>query len=328
MAAQVPVSFQRAELDDDAATPSDEGATRAEHVALNVHHVPDTVASTGGARGNLEISGSDTESSGAVTGRDGNVAPLDALRNDPWLLCRKRRGGVSIMGSLFLTSGHHLKVRISPAYLIGFIVVIWGCYAVYTILAPLLFSFVVLPKTAAGHFNDLMELTLRVALTFVFGRNEALVRRPSAWGYLVVVLVSSTVFGWLNHHPALQNTLVSPSAYETPALYVYVVSFALILGVLLVSLRHAATAKELAGQVTFLAFIVAAYVVGSALRYAWTVVGEWHPHHYELAFHLTLLLRYDSAACNMLTSVCLGVLVQGVAAFGALPVMYDSTRSV
>ena len=195
-------------------------------------------------------------------------------------------------------------------------------------------------RSKANMYNDGLILALLSVTIFSVGGHFHLFTtlppfqcsaRRSPWGVVVAgnlalyLLSPATAvgFGLLNNVAWLHQSVVSPSAWEPPAVFVYA-AVAIILVLLMVRgvvlscrgndrgphCRHAVSEVI----VLVLLFVMMFIVPPLALN-------DFHPHHYQIAFAACLLCSRNTIPDRIAIWILCGVMVHGILANGADPIV-------
>lgn len=218
---------------------------------------------------------------------------------------------------------HAQKLRGFVAFVLFECILILGYVCYRNVACPLL-QWQCSEKTWQGHYDDVTALatiggalystgpTITGTFTFVFNT-------------LVMFVAALFSFGAAGELPFLMNSLNSSVAWQPPAVFVYVGVFVLVIIMIGYSFRITRSRYELAVSllvfVALLGIYVSPLVVAASAGVPVTSV-TYHPHHYQLAWSLCLLLRHPTDPPIILARWALmGVCVQGLAAYSAASIV-------
>jgi hypothetical protein len=165
------------------------------------------------------------------------------------------------------------------------------------------------------------------------GRQSCLAHYLPAWSGmiftpLIVYLSAMMTFAALGESPLLMLSLASTATWKPPALYVIVAGIALGASIAGYSLWISRSRYELAVSLVTLVLIALLYSSAAIVTF---VLGDdtahpvFHPHHYQIAYHFSLLLRNEADPPTILIRwLLIGVFVQGIAAYSPASMLNSS----
>ena len=162
-------------------------------------------------------------------------------------------------------------------------------------------------------------LTLLGVAVFVSGPTLALpgVKHwvPGAWA---IAIASSVVYGGLGNIPALQTSLDSQTDWHHDAAIIVISLLCVVIAGVGGWLAHTASNDERAVSGALIVFALLLYGVPFIVQAAMSnpPPAYFHAHHFWIAFLGTLLLRRNVLVVLVLRFVCVGIMSQGMAAYG------------
>jgi hypothetical protein len=170
------------------------------------------------------------------------------------------------------------------------------------------------PKHAIDMLNDWTALGVLTTLCYLVGNFD----KTFGWKTTAGMFLGMYGFAALGSISFLQNSLSSVDTWEPGTWAFYVAGFVFVIAVLLYQYT---LAKKLGSPDIFLVGLafVACIFVFSLLIYLLDTSGRsvsFHPHHYQLMFILSLFIRFSDPISQVLSGMTMGILTQGIAAYG------------
>lgn len=195
------------------------------------------------------------------------------------------------------------------------------CYTLYRVFACTLWKWQCHQKVYQIQYDDLMSMIAIGATIFVTGTTFHR-SSDSIFNHFVtsiVCIVSMFIFGGFGELDFTQNSIKSPEAWQFPAIFIYV--GATICAIICICISFARATSKYEKIITSLTLIALLIIYCSAVLFAIAsgVPGNnipFHPHHYQIAWHLTLLIRESNPAImRYIRWILIGIFVQGLSAY-------------
>lgn len=195
------------------------------------------------------------------------------------------------------------------------------CYTLYRVFACTLWKWQCTHKSYQMQYDDLMSMIAIGATIFITGTTFHRSSESVAIHFITmaVCLASMFVFGGLGQLDFAQNSIKSPEAWQFPSVILYIAAIICAIISICISFAHATTKYE--KIITLITIIALLFVYCSAVLFAIAsgVPGDsipFHPHHYQIAWHLTLLVRESyPAVMRYVRWILIGIFIQGIAAY-------------
>jgi hypothetical protein len=163
--------------------------------------------------------------------------------------------------------------------------------------------------------NDLFALTLLSILVYLFGSYDV----NMSWYTLLGAMVGMFAFAGLGTVSFLHNSLVSMEEWAPATWVVYGIGFVLAVCVMVwqyyrLHVAHHGEAVYLVGLAIFTMILGVSFVIYWSAPDRDSLV--YHPHHYQIFFGLSMFIRFNDRLSQMLGGVAIGILVQGISAYG------------
>ena len=193
-------------------------------------------------------------------------------------------------------------------------------------------------STPAARYNDCLVLVFLSVATFSVGRRFRITtprwrRAPCRQAALEVLLftmapAAAIAFGALNNVPWLHNSLMSADAWRPPALFVYLLAAIVLVclmlraSILTCMSRRPAACVDGMSEITILLLLLFFVCVLPPLLFVHD--ADFHLHHYQVAFICSLFCSRDTAFDHLSLWLLLGIMVQGIAVYGADPLLVNT----
>lgn len=208
---------------------------------------------------------------------------------------------------------------------VAFMLLLTLGYAFYRGVACAQLEYACRVKSAAGHFTDLSAMWLMAAVIYATGPT---LHPHMMVSNMVAFATSLFFFGALGEISYLQTSLANiRGVMRPPASYFFLASavgLAMLVGyAIAMSLERGSRATS----ALLMCLILGYYFSGWITTAAANETIEYHPHHFQLAWHSTLLLRHNKDELTVLLRWgLLGIFVHGVAAYGADSMLLSSAN--
>lgn len=179
-----------------------------------------------------------------------------------------------------------------------------------------------LEKPFQNHWDDITQLTAIGGAVFATG--------PTVISGIVIPSLLSFVgamftFGALGESPFLLVSLNSAATWQPPAIYVYIIAILLVVVMISYSLWASTSRYDTFVTISIMTGMIILYSSAAGVAFAAGLTNvSFHPHHFMIAWHLSLLFRNRSDAPSVLIRwILLGVCVQGIAAYSPASILSD-----
>eukprot|EP01138_Halocafeteria_seosinensis_P015635 gb/GECG01015956.1/.p1 GENE.gb/GECG01015956.1/~~gb/GECG01015956.1/.p1 ORF type:complete len:365 (+),score=33.63 gb/GECG01015956.1/:1-1095(+) len=169
-------------------------------------------------------------------------------------------------------------------------------------------------KASPEMWNDSMSLLVYGGILYCTG--PTLTRKL---GLVSVATFFLSLFGFafIGEIRFLKNSLAGSDWYTVPSIFVYILGFCALLGILSYSILIAPTKHDRRLSYYLIAGIIGFFLSGFLVTQFAVTEGFYHVHHYQMAFFGALLLRHpEDNPSTIMRWAILGVFVQGISAYG------------
>lgn len=179
-----------------------------------------------------------------------------------------------------------------------------------------------LDKPFQGHWEDVTTMCAIGGVIFASGPTIV----PGMIIPSITMFVGSMMaFGALGQSPYLLVSLGQAGAFKPPALYVYLLAILIVVMMLLYAFWASTSRYDTVVTLLVMACIIGLYSAAAIVALVGGLSNvSFHPHHYMMAWHISLLFRNRNDAPSVLIRwILTGVFVQGISAYSPASILDD-----
>lgn len=206
----------------------------------------------------------------------------------------------------------HLATISRMAALVLYLIILVLGYTFYRAVGcnEMLLGWECIDKTFQMNYEDVTTLLVFAGVLFATGPTVTL---SYLFGLSLVMYVAGMMtFAAFGQIPFMFSALNSSATWQPPTVYVYGGAIGLGIAIVVYSLYITRTKYELVVSLLILVALAVIYVTAAIFAQSFNTV--FHVHHYQIAFHLCLLVRADYDPPSILLRwMLMGVYTQGIA---------------